>query len=511
MRRNNALHSKFQKISDLRNALLQRMISAIEIAESALSAIEKAQHLNSFIQIDPKLTLLQAKKVDSSIKSGKPGPLAGVPIAHKDMFVTKGWKTTAGSKILENYISPFNATIVDKLEKAGAICFGKLNCDEFGMGSKNMTSAYGSVLNPWDHGAEPGGSSGGSGAAVAAGLVYGATATDTGGSVRLPASMCGVSGIRPTYGTVSRFGMIAFASSLDQAGVIAPSSLDLLEFLDVISGFDKKDPTSLKHCNSVPNKQGRIRADFQNFHSAISSSSKKPLQGIRIGIPMEYFSRDISTDVLNAIENAILQFEKLGAKRVRISLPYTKSSISAYYIIASAEASSNLARYDGIRYGYRTPNYRDLEEMISKSRSEAFGKEVKRRILMGTYVLSREYYGKFYLKAKDLRSMLIKDFKDAFSNSCDAIMCPVAPCVAKDFCEESDNPTQNWLMDICTLGASLAGLPAMSIPCGFGGINKKKPIGLQIIGDTFQEGSLLALANFYQNVTDWHNQVPNKG
>ncbi len=507
MRKNNALHNQFRKISDLRKALLQGSVSAVELAKSALLEIEKSQDLNSFIQINSEMTILQAKKVDSSIINGSPGPLAGVPIAHKDMFATIGWKTTAGSKMLENYTSPFNATIVERLEQAGAICLGKLNCDEFGMGSDNMSSAYGVVLNPWDKNATPGGSSGGSGAAVAARLIYGATATDTGGSVRLPASMCGVSGIRPTYGTVSRFGMIAFASSFDQAGIIAPSSLDLLEFLDVMSGFDSRDPTSLRYCNNTPNKQGRIYSDFQKFQKK-SITSSKPLQGIKIGIPNEYFSKNLCPDVLDAVEKAVLKFEKLGAFRVPISLPYTKLSTATYYTIASAEASSNLARYDGVRYGYRTPSYENLEEMISKSRAEAFGPEVKRRILIGTYVLSREFYGKFYLKAKQLRKIIAMDFQEAFSKSCDIIICPTSPCVAKDLDEKKENPTCNWLVDIYNLGPSLAGLPAVSIPCGLGGINMNKPVGLQIIGNLFKEGLLLAVANSYQNETDWHLQIP---
>ncbi|UOF93678.1 MAG: Asp-tRNA(Asn)/Glu-tRNA(Gln) amidotransferase subunit GatA [Bordetella sp.] len=506
------LDQQLLQISSLKKALLEGHISAVEIAKDTLSKIDKSAELNCFINIDEELTLDQAKKADLSISNGTASSLTGIPIAHKDIFVTKGWKTTAASKMLKNYISPFNATIVEKLMQAGAISFGKLNCDEFGMGSNNKNSYFGPVKNPWDSNATPGGSSGGSAAAVAARLVYAATATDTGGSIRLPAAMCGVSGIRPTYGTISRFGMIAFGSSLDQAGPIALSSQDLLEILDSMSGFDPKDPTSLQYCNDKLNQPGRIRNDFYQSEKDFNAFSKsKPLDGLRIGIPSEYFCEDLSTEIFNAIESALIQFEKLGAKRVNISLPHTKFSIPAYYIISSAEASSNLARYDGVRYGHRCKNYNNLEKMISRSRAEGFGNEVKRRILTGTFVLSQNYFNDYYLQANKLRKMITKDFQDAFSYQCDIIIGPVTPNISKNIHEDINDSISDWLTDIYTLGASLAGLPAMSIPCGFGGINSIRPIGLQLIGNYFKEGFLLTISNWYQNITDWHQKFPKKG
>jgi aspartyl-tRNA(Asn)/glutamyl-tRNA(Gln) amidotransferase subunit A len=354
----------------------------------------------------------------------------------------------------------------------------------------------------------PGGSSGGSAAAVAAGLVMGATGTDTGGSVRQPAALCGVSGIKPTYGTVSRFGMIAYGSSLDQAGPIARHARDLLDMLDTMSGFDPRDSTSLEDCDGAANQTGRIRADFDAAIAQQDAGGSQPLKGLRIGVPQEFFNAGLAPDVANAIEAALVAFESLGAERVSISLPRTELSIPTYYVIAPAEASSNLSRYDGVRYGHRAAKYRDLAEMTSRSRTEGFGPEVLRRIMVGTYVLSHGYYDAYYLQAQRVRRMIVNDFQQAFTQHCDVIMGPVTPTVAKHIGDNRENPISDWLADIYTLGVSLAGLPAMSVPCGFGGSDRPLPIGLQIIGNYFSEGRLLALANRYQQTTDWHQRKP---
>ena len=410
--------------------------------------------------------------------------------------------------MLKGYTSPFDATVVQRLQAAGAVSIGKLNCDEFAMGSANENSAYGAARNPWDANAVPGGSSGGSAAAVAARLVAAATGTDTGGSVRQPAALCGVSGIKPTYGTVSRFGMVAFGSSLDQAGPLAPSSRDLLELLDPMSGFDPSDATSLEHCDGTPNAPGRIRAAYDAAQTGYDAAGSQPLKGLRIGVPQEYFGAGLAPDVAAAVEAALIQFESLGAQRVSISLPRTELAIPAYYVIAPAEASSNLARYDGVRYGHRAQEYSDLNQMIARSRAEGFGDEVKRRILIGTYVLSHGYYDAYYLQAQRVRRLITEDFQRAYAEQCDVIMGPVSPTVAKNLGDNRDDPTADWLADVFTLGVSLAGLPAMSVPCGFGGDAQSRPVGLQIIGNYFDEGRLLAIADRYQQVTDWHRRVP---
>jgi len=501
-----ALHTQFGGIAELRAALAQRRVSARELAQSALAAAQAAGELNVFLHIDEALTLAQADAADAALAAGTAGPLAGVPIAHKDAFVTRGWRTTAGSKMLEGYASPFDATVVQRLQAAGAVSIGKLNCDEFAMGSANENSAYGPVRNPWDTDAVPGGSSGGSAAAVAARLVAAATGTDTGGSVRQPAALCGVSGIKPTYGTVSRFGIVAFGSSLDQAGPLAPSSRDLLELLDPMSGFDPHDATSLETCDGAPNAPGRIRAAYDAAQAGFGAAGSQPLKGLRIGVPREYVGAGLAADVAAAVEAALAQFEALGAQRVEISLPRTELAIPAYYVIAPAEASSNLARYDGVRYGHRAAQYADLNQMIARSRAEGFGDEVKRRILIGTYVLSHGYYDAYYLQAQRVRRLIAQDFQRAFAGQCDVVMGPVAPTVAKNLGDNRDDPTADWLADVYTLGVSLAGLPAMSIPAGFG--NGGRPVGLQIIGSYFDEGRLLAIADRYQHVTDWHRRVP---
>jgi len=503
------LHTRYEGIAALRAALAAREVTATELAESALAAVSAQSSLNAFLHVDPELTLAQAAAADRAIADGSAGPLAGIPIAHKDVFVTRGWRTTAGSRMLANYVSPFDATVVENLSRAGAVSLGKLNCDEFAMGSGNENSAFGPVANPWDPRAVPGGSSGGSAAAVAAGLVAAATGTDTGGSVRQPAALCGVSGIKPTYGTVSRFGMVAFGSSLDQAGPLAPSARDLLELLDVMAGFDERDSTSVERCNGAPNAPGRVRKDFEQAAARFDAGGARPLAGLRIGVPREYFGAGLAAEVGDAVEAALRQFEALGAQRVEISLPRTELSIPAYYVIAPAEASSNLARYDGVRYGHRASSYRDLADMTAKSRAEGFGPEVQRRILVGTYVLSHGYYDAYYLQAQRLRRMIADDFRQAFAGQCDVIMGPVAPSVAKDIGENRDDPTADWLADVYTLGVSLAGLPAMSVPCGFGqGEHARRPVGLQIIGNYFDEGLLLALADRYQQHTDWHRHKP---
>ncbi len=492
-------------IATLRAALRARQVSARELAQASLDRIASNAALNAFLHVDPALTLAQADAADRLLAAGEAPPLAGIPIAHKDVFVTRGWRTTAASRMLEQYVSPFDATVVDRLRGAGAVCLGKLNCDEFAMGSGNENSAYGVVRNPWREDAVPGGSSGGTAAAVAAGLVPAATGTDTGGSIRQPAALCGISGIKPTYGTVSRYGMIAYASSLDQAGPIARHARDLLELLDPMSGFDPRDSTSLEQCDGQPNVPGRIRAGFEAAAQAFQAGGSQPLKGLRIGVPAEFLGKGLAADVRDAVEAALRAFESLGAERVEVSLPRTALSIPAYYVIASAEASSNLSRYDGVRYGHRAAEYRDLGDMISRSRSEGFGPEVLRRILVGTYVLSHGYYDAYYLQAQRVRRLIADDFRQALDGQCDFIMGPVAPATAKAIGENRDDPVADWLGDIYTLGVSLAGLPAMSVPCGFtGGL----PVGLQIIGNHFAEGRLLALADCYQQHTDWHQRTP---
>lgn len=500
------LHSEFSSIADLRTALQNRQVSARELAESALAAAQQAADLNTFLHIAPELTLAQADAADAMLAAGQAGPLTGLPIAHKDVFVTQGWRTTASSKMLGQYVSPFDATVVEKLLQAGAVSLGKLNCDEFAMGSGNEYSAFGPARNPWDTSRVPGGSSGGSAAAVAAGLVMAATGTDTGGSVRQPAALCGVSGIKPTYGTVSRYGMIAYGSSLDQAGPLARHAQDLVDLLDCISGFDERDATSLEHCHNQANRPGRVRADFDATLAA--QPATQPLQGLRIGVPQEFFNEGLSADTADAVEAALRELEALGATRVSISLPRTALSIPAYYVIAPAEASSNLSRYDGIRYGHRTDSYGDLADMSSRSRGEGFGPEVKRRILVGTYMLCHGYYDAYYLQAQRIRRLVADDFQRAFNEQCDIIVGPVTPSAAKTIGANQDDPTADWLADIYTLGPSLAGLPAMSIPCGFSRDAQALPIGLHLVGNYFSEGRLLAVAHRFQQATDWHQRKP---
>jgi aspartyl-tRNA(Asn)/glutamyl-tRNA(Gln) amidotransferase subunit A len=487
------MHTK--TIKQLSAMLHAKQISATELTTHFLGRMRQSD-LNAFTHVDETLTLQQASVADQRIAKGDTTPLTGVPIAHKDIFVTRGWRSTAGSKMLQNYTSPFDATVVEQFNSAGMITLGKLNCDEFAMGSSNENSFFGAVKNPWDKSAVPGGSSGGSAAAIAARLAPAATATDTGGSIRQPASHCGVTGIKPTYGRVSRFGMIAFASSLDQGGPIAKTAEDCALLLNAMAGFDARDSTS------VDVEKGGSKEDF-------TRDLNNGLQGLKIGVPREYFGPGLASDVEQAVLAALKEYEKLGATLVDISLPKTELSIPVYYVIAPAEASSNLSRFDGVRYGHRAKEYTDLSDMYKKTRAEGFGEEVKRRILVGAYVLSHGYYDAYYLQAQKIRRLIAQDFQDAFKQ-CDVIMGPVSPTVAWDLGDKADDPVANYLADIFTLSTSLAGLPGMSIPCGFGKgeKNAQRPVGLQIIGNYFNEARLLNVAHQYQSVTDWHQRQP---
>ncbi|AWL04746.1 Asp-tRNA(Asn)/Glu-tRNA(Gln) amidotransferase subunit GatA [Massilia oculi] len=492
------MHNK--TIKELSTLLHSKQVSATELARHYLGRIDASGH-NAFLHVDHELTLAQAAAADERLAQGTAGPLTGVPIAHKDIFVTRGWRTTAGSKMLDGYVSPFDATVVDRFKAAGMVTLGKVNLDEFAMGSANENSAYGAVKNPWDANAVPGGSSGGSAAAIAARLAPAATATDTGGSIRQPAAFCGVTGIKPTYGRVSRFGMIAFASSLDQGGPIAQTAEDCALLLNEMIGFDERDSTSLTV------EQGNVREDY-------TRDLNKPLDGLRIGVPSEYFGEGLASDVESAVRAALDQFVALGAVLVDVSLPKTALSIPTYYIIAPAEASSNLSRFDGVRYGHRAAEYKDLQDMYRKTRAEGFGSEVKRRIMVGTYVLCHGYYDAYYVQAQKIRRLIADDFQAAFADKCDVIMGPVAPTVAWDLGSKTNDPVANYLADIFTLSTSLAGLPGMSIPCGFGSgkdggeANGKRPVGLQIIGNYFAEAKLLNIAHQYQQATDWHKRTP---
>ncbi|UBM11080.1 Asp-tRNA(Asn)/Glu-tRNA(Gln) amidotransferase subunit GatA [Cupriavidus metallidurans] len=488
-------------LRQIADALAARSVSAEELAREYLARIEAGRALNAFVAVDPELTLAQARAADERRAQGQATPLTGVPIAHKDVFVTRGWKSTAGSKMLANYESPFDATVVERLAAAGMVTLGKTNMDEFAMGSSNENSFFGPVSNPWDTSRVPGGSSGGSAAAVAAGLAPAATGTDTGGSIRQPASFSGITGIKPTYGRVSRYGMIAFASSLDQGGPMAHSAEDCALLLNGMAGFDPKDSTSL-----TP-ELGGVTEDFTRLlgQPRAGASASQPLAGLRIGLPREYFGKGLSADVEQALRAALAEYEKLGATLVDVTLPKTELSIPVYYIIAPAEASSNLSRFDGVRYGHRAAQYGDLLDMYKKSRAEGFGPEVKRRIMVGTYVLSHGYYDAYYLQAQKIRRIIADDFQRAFTQ-CDVIMGPVAPTVAWKLGEKTADPVQMYLADIFTLSTSLAGLPGMSVPCGFGEGNM--PVGLQLIGNYFDEAQLLQTAHAFQQATDWHLRRP---
>ena len=464
-------------------------ISSEELATQYLDRIEALNPLlNAFISVDREQTLLEARAADAARARGAVGPLTGVPIAHKDIFCQQGWKTSCGSRMLDNFIAPYDAHVVEQCRKAGLVTLGRTNMDEFAMGSSTENSWYGPTRNPWDTAAIPGGSSGGSAAAVAARLAPAATATDTGGSIRQPASHCGVTGLKPTYGAVSRYGMVAFASSLDQGGVIAQTAEDCALMLNVMAGFDPRDSTSVE----------RASEDY-------TRDLALPLAGLKVGLPREYFAEGLSSDVARVIEAAIAELKKLGASMVDISLPHTELSIPAYYVIAPAEASSNLSRYDGVRYGHRAAEYRDLVDMYEKTRAEGFGSEVKRRIMVGTYVLSHGYYDAYYLKAQKIRRLIANDFIAAF-NRCDVILGPVAPTAAFNIGEKSGDPVEMYLSDIYTLSVNLAGLPGMSVPAGFAA--NGRPIGLQLIGTYFAEARVLNVAHQFQLATDWHRSSP---
>ena len=485
-------------VADLAARLKARDVSAEEVARHFLARSQAAADLGAYLAMDEEATLAQAHAADALLAAGNAPALAGVPIAHKDIFVTRDFATTAGSKMLADYRSPFDATVVRRLGVgapgqtggAGMVTLGKLNCDEFAMGSANENSAYGVVKNPWDTARVPGGSSGGSAAAVAARLTPAATGTDTGGSIRQPASFCGITGIKPTYGRASRYGMVAFASSLDQAGPMARTAEDCALLLSAMCGPDlDRDSTSL----DVP---------AEDFTRGLSGD----LTGLRIGLPTEFFGDGLDTDVRAAIDAALAELRQLGATVVNISLPRTRLAIPVYYVLAAAEASSNLSRFDGVKFGFRAPDYTDLEDMYKKTRSQGFGDEVQRRIMTGTYVLSHGYYDAYYLQAQKVRRLIAQDFQQAFTQ-CDVIAGPVAPSVAWGLGAHGDDPLADYLADIYTLPASLAGLPGMSVPAGFGAAGM--PVGLQLIGNYLQEARLLNVAHRLQQATDWHQRKPN--
>ena len=490
-------------IALMAKALAAKEVSSTELTQYFLNRIEAGKQWNAYLDVNAHLSLEQASKADQLISSGNAGKLTGIPVAHKDVFVTRGWKSTAASKILAGYQSPFDATVVANLgipdesypHAAGMVCLGKTNMDEFAMGSSNENSAYGPVLNPWNSAHVAGGSSGGSAAAVAAGLAPIATGTDTGGSIRQPAAFCGLTGIKPSYGRVSRYGMIAYASSLDQAGPMGKTAEDCALLLTAMSSHDPRDSTSLADSGE---DYGRY---LNRAWKEGNANSAKPLEGLRVGLPKEFFAEGLASDVAKSVNEAAKLLENLGATLVDVSLPKTKLSIPVYYVLAPAEASSNLSRFDGVRYGHRAHEYRDLNDMYAKSRTEGFGSEVKRRIMIGTYVLCHGYYDAYYLQAQKIRRIIAADFQAAF-NQCDVILGPVAPDVAWRLGEKSKDPVQMYLEDIYTLSTNLAGLPAMSVPCGFSGNNL--PIGMQLIGNYFSEARLLQVAHQYQQASDWH-------
>ncbi|MFT4189891.1 MAG: Asp-tRNA(Asn)/Glu-tRNA(Gln) amidotransferase subunit GatA [Comamonas sp.] len=478
--------------AELAAALQRKQVSAVEAARHFLARAERHTDLGAFLATDPEATLAQARAADARIAAGTAGALEGVPIAHKDVFVTRDFPTTAGSRMLEGYRSPFDATVVAKLAGAGAVTLGKLNCDEFAMGSANQNSAYGPARNPWDRTRVPGGSSGGSAVAVAARLAPAATGTDTGGSIRQPAAFCGITGIKPTYGRASRYGMVAFASSLDQAGPMARTAEDCALLLSQLCGPDPdRDSTSLDR-------------PAEDYTRALA----QPLDGLRIGLPREFFGDGLAADVRAAIDAALKTYQSLGATLVEISLPRTEMAIPVYYVIAPAEASSNLSRFDGVKFGHRARDYADLESMYQNTRAEGFGDEVKRRIMIGTYVLSHGYYDAYYLQAQKIRRLIADDFQQAFTQ-CDVIAGPVAPTVAWTAGAHAD-PLADYLADIYTLPASLAGLPGLSLPAGFADSadGAGMPVGLQLIGNYFQEGRLLQAAHRFQQATDFHARRP---
>lgn len=489
------INHSLKKLSQM---LATKELSSVEMTQVFLDRIKQYNPaLNAYITINDDVSLAQAKEADARIANGSAAVLTGIPFAQKDIFCAKGWKTTCGSKMLDNFIAPYDAHVITQFNGVGAVNLGKANMDEFAMGSSNETSYFGSVKNPWDLSRVPGGSSGGSAAAVSARLCAAATGTDTGGSIRQPAALCGFTGLKPTYGLVSRYGMIAFASSLDQAGPMAKSAEDCALMLNVMAGFDERDSTSLNH----------PKEDYTRGLESVEG--ELPLAGLKVGLPKEYFAEGLDAGVAKVIDEAITQYKKLGAEFVDISLPNAGLSIPVYYVLAPAEASSNLSRYDGVRYGHRTAEYDDLMDMYMKSRAEGFGDEVKRRILIGTYVLSAGYYDAYYLKAQQIRRLIAQDFTEAFKQ-CDIIMGPTVPSTAFKTGEKTDDPVSMYLQDIYTIATNLAGLPGMSIPAGFSASDdgKQLPVGLQIIGNYFDEARMLNVGHAYQQVTDWHQAMP---
>ena len=475
-------------LAELSASLQAGEVSSAGLTEHFLSRIRQHDStLNSFITVVEDQAMAQAAEADRALKQGGAGPLTGVPIAHKDIFCTRGIKTSCGSKMLDNFISPYDATVVSKFKQAGVVTLGKTNMDEFAMGSSNETSFYGAVKNPCNTDTVPGGSSGGSAAAVASRLAPAATGTDTGGSIRQPAAMCGITGLKPTYGLVSRYGMIAFASSLDQGGPMAQTAEDCALMLNVMAGFDEKDSTSLEK-------------EIPDYTAGLDNS----IEGLRIGLPREYFDEGLDDEVRAVIQRALDRYRELGAELVEIDLPNSGLSVPVYYVVAPAECSANLSRFDGVRYGYRCEDPQDLYDLYTRSRGEGFGAEVKRRIMVGTYALSAGYYDAYYLKAQQLRHLISDDFKDAFKNI-DVIMGPASPEPAFNLGEKAEDPISMYLSDIYTIAVNLAGLPGMSVPAGF---VDGKPIGLQIIGNYFKESRLLNVAHKYQQHTDWHKQIP---
>jgi aspartyl-tRNA(Asn)/glutamyl-tRNA(Gln) amidotransferase subunit A len=481
-------------IVELAQALLARRVSSIELTTEALTRIERAQsRFNAFITIDREGALAAARAADAALRNGDGGPLTGVPIAHKDILMTAGLKTTCGSRMLADFVAPYDAFVVEQLRKAGTVLVGKTNMDEFAMGSSSETSWFGPVRNPWNPAYVPGGSSGGSAVAVAARLVPAATGTDTGGSIRQPAALTGICGLKPTYGACSRYGLIAFASSLDHPGPFGRTAEDCAILLQAMAGHDPRDSTSID----------RPRDDYARLLR--DPRGAKPLAGVRVGLPKEFRGDGVDAEVADAVEAAIAELEKLGATIKTITLPAVKYSVPVYYVIASAEASSNLSRFDGVRYGHRAKDYIDLLDMYKKTRAEGFGAEVKRRILTGTYVLSHGYYDAYYLKAQQVRRLIADDFKRAYGE-CDVIVGPTAPSAAFKIGAQMDDPVQMYLNDIFTIAADLTGAPSISIPCGV--TRDGLPIGLQLQGNHFDETRILDVAHRYQQTTDWHQRVP---
>ena len=480
------VHTK--TLAELSSMLDAGEVSSVDLTRAFLDRIQQFdKNLNSFVTITTEQAMTQAKQADEIRAQGKATPLTGIPIAQKDIFCTLGVKTSCGSKMLDNFEAPYNATVVEKLNDAGMVMLGKTNMDEFAMGSSNETSFYGAVKNPWNLNAVPGGSSGGSASSVAARITPAATGTDTGGSIRQPASLCGITGLKPSYGRISRYGMVAFASSLDQAGPMAQTAEDCALLMNAMAGFDQRDSTSLE--KNVP-----------DYTAQLNDS----IEGLKIGLPKEYFGEGLDPGVADAVDQAIQQYKNLGAEVTDISLPNTHLAVPVYYVVAPAECSSNLSRFDGVRFGYRCDNPKDLEDLYKRSRGEAFGEEVKRRIMVGTYALSAGYYDAYYLKAQQIRRLISDDFTKAFEQV-DVIMGPTSPSTAFNIGEKSDDPVSMYLSDIYTIAVNLAGLPGMSVPAGF---SNNMPVGLQIIGNYFDESRLLNVAHQYQQTTDWHKQIP---